>query len=76
MKNKFDIIYEEILDAIEKSYVDYELFDDFKKRITDELKQMTKEDAEKYIKKLSGKYWQEPIKKEALPQIFREVFGE
>ena len=75
MKNKFDIIYEEILDAIEKSYVDYELFDDFKERVTNELKQMSREDAEKYIKKLNGKYWNEPTKKEALPEIFKEVFG-
>ena len=35
---------------------------------------MSREDAEKYIKKLSGKYWNEPDKKEALHQIFNEVF--
>ena len=76
MKSKFDLVYEEILKDIEDSYVDYELFDDFKTRITDELKQMSREDAEKYIKKLNGKYWNEPDKKEVLPQIFNEVFGE
>ena len=75
MKNKFDLLYEEILDDIEKSYVDYELFDDFKERVTNEIKQMSIEDAAKYIKKLNGKYWNDPDKKAALPQIFKEVFG-
>lgn len=75
MKNKFDLVYEEILKDIEDSYIDYELFDNFKKRVTDEIKQMSKEDAEKYIKKLSEKYWNEPDKKEVLPQIFNEIFG-
>ena len=51
MKNRFDIVFENILDDINKSYVTYELFDDWKKRVTEEMKSMTEEEAKKYVKK-------------------------
>lgn len=74
MNNKFNLVYEALLDEIEKSYVEYELLEDFKTRVTNELKQMSKEEAEKYIKKLNKKYHSEPEKQETLTQIFNEVF--
>ena len=74
MKNKFDIVFENILDDINKSYVTYELFDDWKKRVTEEMKSMTEEEAKKYVKKEERKNYDQIDKQEEISKIFNELF--
>lgn len=51
MKNKFDIIYEAVIDDIlKKAEVDYTLIDDFKNQVIDELNHLKETESEDAIK--------------------------
>ena len=50
MKNKFDLVYESIMDDLEKSKVNYQLNDDFKNQIINELNHLKENEPEDTIK--------------------------
>ena len=80
MKRKFDILFEDILQDINDSYVDYELFDDWNKRITNELKAMlnNKEQAKEFVKAELDKYNKtgEIDKQKEILHIYQVLFNE
>lgn len=50
MKNKFDLVYESIMDDLKKAEVSYQLIDDFKNQVIDELNHLVLNDTEEGIK--------------------------
>ena len=51
MKNKFDLVYESVVDEImNKAKVDYQLNDDFKNQIIDELNHLKETESDDAIK--------------------------
>lgn len=80
MKRKFDILFEDILQDINASYVDYELFSVWQKRITKELKSLlnNKEQAKLFVKAELDKYDKngEIDKRKEILHIYQVLFNE
>lgn len=85
MKNKFDIVYESIMDELEKAKVDYQLNDDFKNQIKDELSHLKETEDIDSIKSYLEFTYNEKVKNEsnflkddrlnALKEACKEVLG-
>lgn len=76
MKRKFDILFENVMQDIEKSYVTYEMFEDWKIRMNDKISAMSKEQAEKYIKQSLKRYKDDIAKQQVLLDIYNNIFKE
>ena len=63
MKNKFDILYESIMDELNKSKVDYQLNNDFKKQVIDELNHLKLNDTDEGIKSYLKLIYTEKVKR-------------
>ena len=72
--NKFDLVYEDIMKDLQKSYVDYQLTSEWIKEIEENMKGMSKEDAKKYMKSLQKDTWNDLGKKEALEELFNRLY--
>lgn len=72
--NKFDLVYEDIMKDLQKSYVDYQLTSEWIKEVEENMKGMSKEDAEKYMKSLQKDTWNDLGKKEALEELFNRLY--
>jgi len=80
MKRKFDILFENILQDINDSYVDYELFSVWRERITNILKSLlnNKEQAKEFVKSELDKYDKigEIDKRKEILNIYQILFDE
>ena len=72
--NKFDLVYEDIMKDLQKSYVDYKLTSEWIKEVEENMKGMSREDAEKYMKSLQKYTWNDLGKKEALEELFNKLY--
>lgn len=72
--NKFDLVYEDIMKDLQKSYVNYQLTSDWIKEVEENMKGMSREDAEKYMKSLEKDTWNDLGKKEALEELFNRLY--
>lgn len=72
--NKFDLVYEDIMKDLQKSYVDYQLTSEWIKEVEENMKGMSREDAEKYMKSLQKYTWNDLGKKEALEELFNKLY--
>lgn len=72
--NKFDLVYEDIMKDLQKSYVDYKLTSEWIKEVEENMKDMSREDAEKYMKSLQKYTWNDLGKKEALEELFNKLY--
>jgi len=72
--NKFDLVYEDIMKDLQKSYVNYQLTSDWIKEVEENMKGMSREDAEKYMKSLQKYTWNDLGKKEALEELFNKLY--
>lgn len=63
MKNKFDILYESIMDELNKSKVDYQLNDDFKNQVIDELNHLKLNEMDEGIKSYLEFMYNDKVKK-------------
>lgn len=72
--NRFDLVYEDIMKDLQKSYVDYKLTSEWIKEVEEKMKDMSKEDAEKYMKSLQKDTWNDLGKKEALEELFNKLY--
>lgn len=79
-KRKFDLLFEDILQDINDSYVDYELFSVWSDRITNILKslQSDKEQAKTFVKSELKKYNKtgEIDKRKEILHIYQVLFNE
>lgn len=71
---KFDLVYEDIMKDLQKSYVNYQLTSDWIKEVEENMKGMSREDAEKYMKSLQKYTWNDLGKKEALEELFNKLY--
>lgn len=80
MKRKFDILFEDIMKDINDSYVEYELFDVWKDRITNKLKSLldNKEKAKEFVKVELDKYDKDGDidKRKEILHIYQVLFNE
>lgn len=72
--NSFDLVYEDIMKDLQKSYVDYKLTSEWIKEVEEKMKDMSREDAEKYMKSLQKDTWNDLGKKEALKELFNKLY--
>jgi Asp-tRNA(Asn)/Glu-tRNA(Gln) amidotransferase B subunit len=72
--NKFDLVYEDIMKDLQKSYVNYQLTSDWIKEVEENMKGMSREEAEKYMKSLQKYTWNDLGKKEALEELFNRLY--
>lgn len=80
MKRKFDILFEDIMKDINDSYVEYELFDVWKDRITNKLKSLldNKGKAKEFVKVELDKYDKDGDidKRKEILHIYQVLFNE
>lgn len=63
MKNKFDLLYESIMDDLKKSEVTYKLISEFEDQIKDELNHLKLTESEETIKSYLEFVYNDRIKK-------------
>jgi Asp-tRNA(Asn)/Glu-tRNA(Gln) amidotransferase B subunit len=71
---KFDLVYEDIMKDLQKSYVNYQLTSEWIKEVEENMKSMSREEAEKYMKSLQKYTWNDLGKKEALEELFNRLY--
>ena len=63
MKNKFDIVFESIMDELKKAEVSYQLIDDFKNQVIDELNYLKLNETEDGIRSYLEFMYDKKVKK-------------
>lgn len=75
-KSKFNILYEEIMDILQKSQVQYQLQSDFQQQVKNVFTTLPFEEQIDFVKHMQRKHWDQPDKLQTLKIIALQLFGD